>query len=242
VDDSTTTTSQSTSIRTLTKTSTSQMRTQTPTSHAKKSYPNIGTIVGVVVGAIVCFVPICVFAFAIATRSHRTRTQLMNSALSGAAERPAFPAFQGTSVHGSLNTSPRTGSPVSGTVDESTVGAAGTGDMGVPPPTPQLYMTSPDTSVPDNNNPPSFRPPTLPSMIEQTSLQKLPSSNSRGAGSSSLYPAGAASYAATLRAPPGILQASASHETPFSSPMPGTENPPEVESGYGGRYPQPRRQ
>lgn len=240
MDDSTTTPSQSTSIRTPTKTSTSQTHTQTPTSHAKKSYPNVGTIVGVVIGAIVCFVPICVFAFAIATRSHRTRTQLMNSDLSGAAEPPAFSAFQGTSAHGSLNTSPRTGSPV--TVDESTAGAAGTGEMGVPPPTPQPYMTSPDTSMPDNNNPPSFRLPTLPSMIEQTSLQKLSSSNSRSAGSSSLYPAGAASYAATLRASPGIPQASASHENPFSSPMPGTENPPEVESGYGGRYPQPQRQ
>jgi hypothetical protein len=172
------------------------------------------------VGGIVGLALISLAVFFIVVRSRRTRAQLGTLNLSG--------------VQGSPSTGP--GVEVSGPGSRSALGTFifRAEAMETPSSAYHSYPTSPDMSMADNNNSFSLMPPaSLPSMIERTTSSQVPSSSDmRGEGPASLYPAGVASYAVSRGGStyqPLVLQ-----DDPFSSPSPSGENPQEVESGDGG--------
>lgn len=206
-------------------TSTTLLGTQTQTQSTSptqklSSSPNIGAIVGGVVGGVVGLTLVSLVVFFLVMRSRQTRVPLETPNLS--------------EVQGSPSTSPRTEVP--GTSSGSTPGTFifHADAMGSPSSPYDPYVTSPDMSMTDNRH--SFSrmpPPSLPSMIERTASSRVPSSSDmRGEGFASLYPAGVASY--TVPRGGSTYQPLVHQEDPSSSPSPQGENPQEVEPRDGG--------
>lgn len=167
----------------------------------------------------------------IVTRPRRALGKLATPDFSAPQEAPSVPALRDVPPHDN----PSAGSRVRLPVSEAVIGDTfHTEIMGLSSSAYHPYTNFPDASAPDTNNLSSFVPPSsLPFMIERAPLQALSSSNSRGEGFPSPYPAGVASYA-TARVGPSIPQTSARQEELFSSHLLGTGNSPEAESDGGG--------
>lgn len=220
------TSTSSLAVSTTTSTSTPQTTSQTPISGARKPSSNVGAIAGGVVGGIAGLTFICVGAF-IVMRYRRTRRQSMTPYFSELRGPPSLATSPGAGVHDSPNTGPSPKRLVSDIAVGNTSAAPFRPEAMLGPASSyQPYTMSPDMSITANNSFALFPPPALHSTIERTPSQTLPSSNTQGEGSSSLYPARVAPFAASNGRPSAQRPLP---EDPFVSPPPVAANSRGVE-------------
>lgn len=227
----TNTTSSGTQTQTLTRTQT-QTQVQGPSASPtrKSSSPNIGVIAGGVVGGIVGLALICLVSLVMRHRQARVRLETPDLSDHSTLR---VPPLRDASTHGSPSTGPSVVPGVSGTRNASSTSFSGVEAMGTTSSARAYhpYAIPDDMNIINNPNPSSFiPPPSLPQMIERAvPSQVLSSSDSRGEGLISLYPA----IVAPFPVPRGgnVYSPSAPQEGLVSAPLVTSENPQEL--GFG---------